>query len=272
MVEKLKELFVFRELLLNLIKRELKVKYKKSILGFFWSLLNPILTTIVFTFVFAVLLRIQPPVLRYGTIFSFPVFLLCALLPWNFLSISLSLSINSIVGNGNLVKKVYFPREILPSSTVLANLINFCLELLVLFMLLTFLGSRFFIYLPLLIAITIIQTLFTIGMCLIFSCLNVYFRDIQHLLGIILMIWFYATPIIYPFEYVLQMSHKLPWLPFAYKLNPMATFVLAYRSILYDCQPPSFFLLGYAVVVSLLTLYFGYLFFNTYEPTFAEEI
>jgi ABC-2 type transport system permease protein len=185
-----------------------------------------------------------------------------------------SASVGSIVGNGNLVKKVYFPREVLPISVVLANVVNFLLELLVLFLFLAILGFKFYLYLPMLLVVVFIEVMFTIGLCLIFSCLNVYFRDVQHLVLIIMLIWFYVTPVVYPIEMLPTWWSRLPWLPIhsAYKLNPLTALVLCYRNILYYCQFPSLNLLAYSVAVSFIILVLGYSLFKFYEPTFAEEV
>ena len=273
MFQKIKELWEYRELLFNLVKRELKVKYKRSVLGFLWSLLNPILMTLIFTFVFALLLKIRPdpPNADVPKVFWFPAFLLAALLAWNFFSVSITVAVNSIVGNSNLVNKIYFPREILPISSVLANVVNFLLELLVLLVFLAVLGFKFYLYLPLLPFILLIHIFFTIGVCLIVSCLNVYFRDVQHLLGIILLIWFYATPVIYSLGHVPVRKWGLPFRSL-YELNPIAAIVLSYRDILYYAKLPDLSVMIYAAIISVFTLAFGFFLFNLYEPNFAEEV
>jgi len=272
--QKISELWEYRELLFNLVKRELKVKYKRSVLGFLWSLLNPILMTLIFTFVFALILRIRIPAPSNADVpaqFLFPAFLLSALLAWNFFSVSISVAVNSIVGSSNLVNKIYFPREILPISTVLANVVNFLLELLVLLVFLAVLGFKFYLYLPFLPLILLIHIFFTIGVCLIVSCLNVYFRDVQHLLGIILLIWFYATPVIYPLDLVPERWQGLP-MHSLLKLNPIAAIVLSYRDILFYAKFPEFSVMIYATIISISTLAFGFFLFNLYEPNFAEEV
>src|SRR3972149_9950554 len=135
----IKTLFSYRELLFSLTKKELKVKYRGSALGFFWSLLNPILTMLVYSFVFSIVLRVGTP--------EFAIFLICALLPFNFFSNSVNYGAGSIISNANLVKKIYFPKEIIPLSIVFANLINFFLELVVLFVVLAIFGYKFYMYL-----------------------------------------------------------------------------------------------------------------------------
>lgn len=266
----IKELYLYRELLANLVKRELKVKYKRSVLGFFWSFLNPLLTMLVFTFVFSFVLRIPPPKNSLGMA-SFPMFLLTALLPWNFFSLSLGAAVGSIVYNSNLIRKVYFPREILPVSLSVANLVNFLFELAALFLFLLILGYPFLGNLYYLIIIIFIELIFIIGISLIFAFLNVYFRDVQHFVGIILMVWFYATPIIYPDSMIPKVWHGLPVYTI-FKLNPLTALVLCYRDVLYYVRPPSLSLLSYSAAVSLGTLVVGYALFKRYEPNFAEEV
>jgi len=220
--------------------------------------------------VFAFVLRIQPPKNSLG-LSSFPMFLLIALLPWNFFSLSLSAGVGSIVFNGGLIRKVYFPREILPISLTLANLINFFLELLVLFTFLAVLGYPFFRFLYFLLLIILIQLLFTIGASLFFALLNVYFRDVQHFVGIILMVWFYATPIIYDFGLIPRKWRGLP-IQSILKLNPLTALILSYRDVLYFYRIPNFTLLFYAAAISLVSLLSAYLLFKRYEPSFAEEV
>jgi ABC-2 type transport system permease protein len=266
----LTELYQYRELLANLVKRELKVKYKRSVLGFFWSFLNPLLTMLVFTFVFSFILRIQPPKNSLG-MSSFPMFLLAALLPWNFFSLTLGGAVGSIVYNSNLIRKVYFPKEILPISLGLANLVNFFFELLVLFLFLLILGYPFLGNLHYLVLIVLIELTFIVGISLIFAFLNVYFRDVQHFVGIILMVWFYATPIIYSETMIPSVWRGLP-VGTMLKANPLTALVLSYRDVLYFGHPPSPILLAYSALVSAATLLLGYALFKRYEPNFAEEV
>lgn len=266
MVSKLREIYAFRELLFNLVKKELKLRYRNSVLGFFWSLLNPLLMMLIFTFVFA-------HVFKLG-IKDFPVFLLVGLLPWNFFNLSISAASGSLVSYASLVKKVYFPREILPVSFVLADLMNFLLALVVLFGFLVFYGYNFYVYVPLLLLIVLLQTILTIGFALILSSLNVYFRDIQYIITVSLLALFYATPIIYSYQMVEKMSlfRRLPWLLTIYKLNPLTALVILYRTILYETRLPSLGLVLYAAGVSIGTLLVGYLVFRRLGPAIAEEV
>jgi lipopolysaccharide transport system permease protein len=267
MIANLRALAGYRELLFNFAKKELKVKYKNSVLGFFWSLLNPVLMMIVFTFVFAILMRFPAEIIDY-----YPIFFLAGLLPWNFFNTSVMSSTASIVGNGALIKKVYFPRELLPLSILLANLVNFALELgvLVVFMLFTgFTIPRFFDFyqfLPWLLVLVPILFLFTFGISLLVAAVNVYFRDIQHLIGIFLMVLFYATPIIYPLAVVPAKYLRL------YSLNPMTTIIMSFKNALFFLVNPSLKFVLYSGSAALAVFLVGYYVFLKLEPGFAEEI
>jgi len=221
----IKKLFSYRELLLSLTKKELKVKYRGSVLGFFWSLLNPILTMLVYSFVFSIVLR--------GGVQEFAIFLICALLPFNFLQNSVNYGTGSIISNGNLVNKIYFPREILPLSIVLSNLVNFLLELVALFIVLAFMGYKFYMFLYILPVIIFIQFFLVVGVTLLVSALNVFFRDLQHLITIVMMVWFFGTPIIYPLSMVPEKFQ-----PIIKFVNPMTIYAAYYRNIFYYVKYP----------------------------------
>ena len=264
-----RDLIDARELTSNLTIRDLKVRYKGSVLGFFWSLLNPLLLSIVFTLVFRYILNIQAPNSPEGRS-SFPVYLLCALLPWNLLINSLGAGVVSITGSGNLVRKVFFPRASLPLSVVLANGVSFLLELLVLFAFLGGFGFHFWRVLYLLPVLVLLWAAFVLGLSMMMAAFNVYFRDTQQLLAIITLAWFYLTPIIYPIE--LAKVHLHGALFTAYQANPATAFVGAFRKVLYFGQIPSLGLFGYMLAVSAATLLLGWWTFNRLEPKFAEEV
>jgi len=264
MISNVKTLFSYRELLFSLTKKELKVKYRGSALGFFWSLLNPILTMLVYSFVFSIVLR--------AGIKEFAIFLICALLPFNFLSNSVNYGASSIIGNSNLVNKIYFPREIIPLSIVFTNLINFFFELAALFIVLGIMGYKFYMYLYLLPIIIFIQFFLVVGMTLLVSALNVFFRDLQHLITIIMMVWFFGTPIIYPLSMVPERFQ------YVIKINPMTIYAAYYRNIFYYVKypegagfPNTLETLG-ALGITLLIFFAGYYVFKRLEPRFAEEI
>jgi len=264
LIANIRKLFSYRELIVSLTKKELKVKYRGSVLGFFWSLLNPILTMLVYSFVFSIVLRAGIP--------EFAIFLICALLPFNFLSNSVNYGASSIIANSNLVNKIYFPREIIPLSIILANLFNFLLELAALFIVMGIMGYSFYIYLYLLPVVIFIQFFLVVGMTLLVSALNVFFRDLQHLITIIMMVWFFGTPIIYPLSMVPERFQ------FIIKINPMTIYAAYYRNIFYYVKYPEG--AGFpsapetltAVGITLLIFFIGYFAFKKLEPRFAEEI
>ena len=264
MIANIRKLFSYRELIVSLTKKELKVKYRGSVLGFFWSLLNPILTMLVYSFVFSIVLRAGIP--------EFAIFLICALLPFNFLSNSVNYGASSIIANSNLVNKIYFPSEIIPLSIILANLFNFLLELAALFIVMGIMGYSFYIYLYLLPVVIFIQFFLVVGMTLLVSALNVFFRDLQHLITIIMMVWFFGTPIIYPLSMVPERFQ------FIIKINPMTIYAAYYRNIFYYVKYPEG--AGFpsapetltAVGITLLIFFIGYFAFKKLEPRFAEEI
>ncbi len=264
MFSSIKTLFSYRELLFSLTKKELKVKYRGSALGFLWSLLNPILTMLVYSFVFSIVLR--------AGIQEFAIFLICVLLPFNFLSNSVNYGTGSIIGNSNLVNKIYFPREIIPLSIVLANLFNFLLELVALFIVLGILHYPFYIYLYLLPVVIFIQFFLVVGMTLLVSALNVFFRDLQHLITIIMMVWFFGTPVIYPLSMVPEKYQ------FLIKINPMTIYTAYYRNIFYFVKYPEG--AGFpsvsetliAIGITFFIFFLGYFVFKKLEPRFAEEI
>lgn len=275
MLARLRELFSYRELVESLVMRDLKVRYKGSILGFLWSLLNPLLLMMVFTVVFTIMLP-------NTAIQKFPVFVLCALLPWTFFTTSVSSSIHSITGNGHLVKKVYFPREILPISTVLSNLANFLLSLPVLFLLIALFRipvNGWLLCLPLII---VVQLAFTMGIALILATSNVYYRDTSIIMEVVIQAWFFLTPVFYPVEILPEWrvlwGISLPVRRLVYILNPMASIIASYRSILYGFidgsppAPPAWDFFSRTIVTAAGFLVVGYLIFTRCSRNFAEEV
>jgi lipopolysaccharide transport system permease protein len=268
-LEHLREVVQYRELILNLTIRELKARYKSSVLGFLWSLLNPLGMMLVFTFVFT----IMRPDARMET---YPLFVLCGLLPWNFFSAGVMGSINSIVGNANLVKKVYFPRESLPTSIVLADLVNFLLGLVVLFAALIIFRAKFSPWLWLLPVVILIQTCFVLGIAFILSTVNVYYRDTLMIMDVVMLAWFFLTPVIYPIE-SLPTSYTAFGVTFnvhrlMYILNPMASLIAAYRDLLYWGYRTDLDFLLRTALTSLTVLVFGYWFFVRSSRRFGEEV
>ncbi len=223
-LQRLRDVWAYRELLANLTRKELKVKYKDSILGFAWSLLNPILYLVVFWVVFQIILGAGIP--------NFAIFFLAGLLPWNLFSISLGSGTTSITGNASLVTRVWFPREVLVFAPIGANLVHFFLQSLVLAgALLLFRLAPSAEYSTLLPFALFTLLLFLGALALVFAAVNVYLRDTQHLLELLLLAWFWMTPIVYPFRTVADRLGSWSWLFLA---NPMTPIVLTFQRAIYN--------------------------------------
>lgn len=265
----LRALWAYRELVLSLAIRELKAKYKNTVLGFFWSLLNPLAMMLVFTMVFTVF--IQNTELE-----NFPIFILCGLLAWNYFNAGVMGSINVIVGNANLVTKVYFPREALPIATVLANLFNFLLTLILLFVALLLFRPNFSAWLWVLPVVIVIQTCFILGLALILSTLNVFYRDTMMVMDVAILAWFFLTPVFYPISQLPQnylfLGQTIDLHRLMYILNPMASIISAYRDILYWGYRTDLDFFVRTALTALLVLAFGYWFFCKYNGRFGEEV
>ncbi|HWP47978.1 MAG TPA: ABC transporter permease [Candidatus Limnocylindrales bacterium] len=252
-----KEILAHRQIIKNFVGRDLKIKYQRSILGFFWTLLNPLLMVVIYTLVFSKILQFNIP--------FYPIFILSGLLPWNFFSQSLSMGSRSITDNSGLINQVSFPLEILTLSTILSILVDFIVELGLLMGILFIMDwnlSPAMLFLPILI---VIEFILILGISLILATLNVFFRDVQHIISILLTAWFFLTPIFYTFE-----SVPPPYRPL-YKLNPMAGIIAAFRDILYYDRFPALDFLIYPGIVSLVTFLAGYLIFKGFKGVFPEE-
>jgi lipopolysaccharide transport system permease protein len=241
----LKEVFASRELLANLMLREIRGKYKRTVFGQLWSLANPLALMLIYTFVFAFILRIQPEAGDPSGLDIFALWLLCGLLPWAFFATVVSQGIGSLVANASLIQKVYFSRIVLPLSMVGATGYNWLFEMAVLLIALTLVGAFVLPWIPMMLLIMILLAVFAAGIALMLSIANVYFRDTEYLLGIVLQFWMYMTPIIYPASLVEGESDKLGGLfgtPVTvadiYHLNPMDHFVAVFRQLLYDNRWP----------------------------------
>ncbi len=277
---KLRELWNYRELIRNLVLRDLRVRYKGSAFGYLWTQLAPLLLMLVFLFVFNVLLQ--------NDIALYPVFLIIGLLAWNFCAEAVLGGTRSVIDNANLIKKVFFPREVLPLVSVFSSLLNYLLSLPMMFLvmavvqLVTFGELNFawtFAYLPVLV---VIETLFLAGVALFLSTLAVFFRDFVHLIGILLQFWFFLTPVVYPLGNIdrtvfgISLAQIIRW------LNPMASLIDFYRDILYgNVGPgvliptpglPSLASLLRVLITSVLVLMLGYWYFQRHSGQFGEEM
>lgn len=273
-IAKLQELWSYRQLIRNMIARDLKSRYKNSVLGYVWTLLNPLLTMLVFWVVFGLLLPNPTPM--------FPVFLIVALLPWSFAVSAVAGGMRAIIDNGNLIKKVYFPREILPITVVLSNFINYVLALPMMFLVMAgvqwfTLGyinfSWSFTFLP---VIVVLQIIFLIGVALFLSTMAVFFRDTTHIVDIFIQLWIFLTPVFFSLEQIVSPTYArvVRW------LNPMASIIDFYRDILYG-QPvnivpdpglPALAGVFRTLLTVLIVLAFGSYVFHRYSNRFGEEI
>ena len=275
----IKDVLGSRELMMNLAVREIKGKYKKTILGQLWSLANPLALMLVYTFVFAFVFRVTPGPGNPSGIDSFALWLLCGLLPWLFFARALSSGVQSLVANESLIQKVYFARVVLPVSDVIAIGYNWLFEMMVLLVALLIAGAQVWITAFYLIVIIILLFLFAVGLALIFSIVNVYFRDTEHLIAIALQLWMYLTPVIYPTSLVLSQSEKIGplfgsniTLMDIYSLNPMEQFINVFRTVLYDVAAPSSSSLLICSIWALISLSVGIFIYSKKDKNLAEAL
>lgn len=258
MIKEIKEVYKYRELLKANVKKEIRGKYKESFLGLLWSFVNPLLSVLVYAIVFPLILKDSQP--HYVT------YLVIGIIPWTFFTTAISQGTTSILVNSGIIKKVYFPREILPISVVSSALINFLISclIIIIFVICSGIGlSLNLLYLPL---IAIIQYFFTLGLVLITSSINVYIRDAEYIINFIVAMLFYATPILYSST---LFPPNLRWI---HKFNPLATLINSYRDIFYYKVAPNIGSLLILLLVSLLLTVIGYKIFNKLEKGFAEEV
>ena len=276
------ELVGARQLLVELVRKELKVRYRNSALGFLWSMLTPVLMTLVFSLVFTLLAPID--------VVAYPAFFVSGYLLWQFVQNSCQGALHSIVGNGELVKKVYFPREVLPLAHVLAQLVHLLLALAVVSpYLVATRGIGVLTHLPATLVAIVLLTVFTAGLAMLFAGVNVVFRDLQELFVVIFQVWFYATPVIYPLALVTaQIEARFAWVATVIAINPATVFVELSRLGLYgsvvavedggpllvDGPPdwPSLTSVGVAGGWAVLAFLLGYLVFLRRARTFAKEV
>jgi len=264
-------LFKHKDLLIRLAWKEIRVRYKEPILGFLWALLVPLLLTLIFMFIFTKIVRV--PIKGY----PFFLFLATGLFPWNFFSLSVSSCVMSILEGGSLIKKIYFPREVIPLSIVFANALNFGLTLVVAIVFVVVLGVKISLWILLLPLAFMLQIILTSGLVLLISSLQVAYRDVKFIVEIMLPFWFYLTPIFYPLNLVAEIS---PGLFSIYALNPMVGLVSFYRvALLGDVYLASvssvinlFGIIFYSFISSLLLLFIGYRQFKKREPIFADVV
>ena len=253
-----KEIYNYRELLKTNIKKEIRGKYKGSWLGVLWTFLNPLLMLAVYAFVFPYILRVN--------VDNYTIFMIVALIPWNFFTTAIQSGTGSVVANGNILKKVYFPREIIPISITTSQSVNFLITCIIMAVFIIFSGVGFSVHVLLFPLLVLIQYILILGLTFILSALTVFVRDIDHFVSVILMLGFYATPIVYQGE-MLPKKFQI-----FLKLNPMAQLVEAYRSILYYHRLPDMTMLVIWGLGSVALLVVGYLIFKKLEKSFVEEL
>jgi lipopolysaccharide transport system permease protein len=253
-----RKLVQWRDLLLNLVTRDLKMRYKRSVLGNLWSLLNPLFLLIVYVFLFQQVLKVN--------IQNYPLFMFCAILPWNWFSSTLSMAPRAVIDNRDLVRKPYFPTQVLPIVTTLASLVNYLFALPVLFVFLLIFRVHLGVALLALPLMLGIQFLLSTGIAFIIATANVRFRDIQHLIGIVMIFWFYLTPIFYDSAAVPEKFKAAYW------LNPMAHLIDAYRDIFLYARLPDPILLLTLLTISLIVFVGGYNMFVSQKYSFVEEL
>ena len=257
-------LFRYRGLIQTLVVRDLKARYRGSVLGFFWSFFNPLMLLLIYTFVFTKVLPGSHP----EDMQPYALFMFCGILPWTWFSSSLLESANTLIAGGNLIKKVLFPAEVLPIVTVLANMVHFFLGLVILAAFLVYyqrpIEGLQLLWFP---VIVLVQLVLTVGLALFLSAMTVHFRDLKDLLGNLMQFWFFATPIIYPMQAI--PADMRWWL----NLNPMTHIMISYQEVLFFPGPHGHWKWLVALGVASIAVFFvGYFVFDRLRDSFAEEV
>lgn len=263
LIREVKNIIKWRELLWQMVGREVKARYKQSILGYFWVILNPLAQMLVMSFAFSIILRIPT---NSSENIPYSVFLFAALLPWNLFAASLSSSASSLVNSSSLITKVYFPRTILVLSTIIAKIIDFLFANIIFIIFMIAYQIPITPNLLWVIPIFLIQQIFTIGLSLFFAAANLIYRDIQYLLNMIILLWMYATPVFYPADLVPE-KYRI-----VFQLNPMAVIINAYRQTILGGGAPNYTSIVIALILSLIVLLLGLSYFKSREKIFADNI
>jgi len=259
-----------RELLWNLTLRELRTKYRRSVLGWTWSMLNPLATVTIYSFIFGVLFDAEAPRGANSGLHGFGWFLLCALLPWNFFALINNMGLGSISVNAGLVRRVAFPREVLVFSNVLHACTQFAIELTLLCVIMLVVGSPILPWIPVVLLTSVLIAIFGAGFALALSTMSVYFRDLAYLWGIFLQLWFFATPVVYSATLI---DSKAPeWMQPLLKANPMKLATSVYRDCLYHAQAPNWWGLLLFAGCAFASLTIGWWIFHRLERRLAEEV
>lgn len=255
----IKEIFSYRQMIAAFVRRELRGRYKGSVLGFFWTFLNPLLQLCVYSIVFSTIIR--------QGIEKYYLFLFVALIPWIFFSASVTGGAASVIAQKDMVKKIYFPREVLPIAHVTTNFVNMLLCFIVIFAVVIFSQTPInFVALLCLIPIWIVEYILALGMAFFAAAITVYFRDMEHILGIVMMAWQYLTPILYSYDFIPEQYRIL------FNLNPMTPIIVSYRTILYESKVPELSSLLWAFLLGIIALIVGWITFSKLKRRFAEEL
>lgn len=255
----LHELYDYRTMISSMVKRDLVGRYKKSVLGFLWSFIDPLIQLLIYTILFTVIMPTNIP--------YFHICLFVALVPWLFIASCLTGGCMSVIGQQDMLKKIYFPREVLPVSFVTAQFVNMALSFVMVFLVLIITGYGIswtaILFLPL---VMIIEYVLALGITLIASSITVYFRDFQQILNALSLLLMYASPIIYTLEFVPQQYRMV------YMMNPITRVLVAYRDILYYKQMPELSNMVLGIVESVIVLLIGVIVFKKLSRHFAEEL
>lgn len=252
------DLYKYREFLKTNVKKDIRGKYKGSFLGVLWSFINPLLSVLVYAIVFSQIMRFD--------IDNYVIYLITGVLPWTFFTSSINMGMTSILYNASIIKKVYFPRSILPISSVSSCLVNFLISCLVILVFVLFSGIGITIHLLWLPLIALVQYFLCLGIVFFLSAIEIFVRDLEHIINFVLSMAFYVTPILYKAEQVPKN------LRFILKLNPMAYIIDAYRDIFYYGVMPDVGSLFFVFLVSVIMMMFGYKVFERLQRGFAEEV
>lgn len=267
------DLIRHRSVLWSLISKEQRARYRNAAIGFSWAVLHPLLMMLVLTFVFSYLLNLRPPGLRGERDVPYAIFVLCGIIFWQYTANSLNFATNSLITNHDLIKKVYFPREIIPLASVGDCFINLLIGILLFLALsLVYVGAPGLaaLWTP---VILLIQTAMIIGLALALSCLNAFFRDVRYIVEVLLMFGFYVTPTFYAYDDVIRRATDHPFLFTCYNLNPMLGIITAYRDVLlYNRAPEHAALLAWSAVFSLFVLVAGASLFRSRSAVLSDQL
>lgn len=259
MIQRIKDVYEYRDMIFSLVKRELRGRYQKSVLGMLWTFLNPLFQIVIYTFVFSVIFE--------NNMENYYIYLTVGTIPWTFFSEALGQGTGSIVSNADMTKKIYFPREVLTIASVTSKFVNMLLSFVIVFLFLFISGVGVNpLVLPWLIPVMFAEYMVALGFTLFFSAITVYLRDMEYIVGVLLMAWIWATPIMYTLDGRSELVIRI------LKLNPMTNIILAYHDILYYKTMPAIAGIGIVMLVGFVLLLVGEVVFVQLEGNFAEEL